>query len=95
MVLEAAAAGLPIIATNVGGVPEVFGPQTDQLIPPDDLGALIAAIEATLDNPVQARHVADAVRARVRSEFAVSTMVDGGLSAYREAIALQKLAQFA
>ena len=33
VVLEAAAAGLPIIATNVGGVPEIFGPQAPQLIP--------------------------------------------------------------
>jgi glycosyltransferase involved in cell wall biosynthesis len=35
VVLEAAAAGVPIIATAVGGVPEIFGPQADALIPPE------------------------------------------------------------
>ncbi len=39
--LEAAAAGVPIIATDVGGVHEIFGPHSAHLIPPDDLGALI------------------------------------------------------
>jgi hypothetical protein len=38
--------------------------------------------------------VAQKIRARVRAEFSVDTMVDGGLAAYREAIALRKLAQF-
>ncbi len=51
VVLEAAAAGVPIIASNVGGVPEIFGPQADRLIPPDDIGALVAAIAAALDDP--------------------------------------------
>ncbi len=37
VVLEAAAAGLPIIATEVGGVPEIFGPQSARLVPADDL----------------------------------------------------------
>jgi glycosyltransferase involved in cell wall biosynthesis len=40
VVLEAAAAGVPIIATAVGGVPEIFGPQADALIPPEDVAAL-------------------------------------------------------
>ena len=70
VVLEAAAAGVPIIATYVGGVPEIFGPQADRLIPPDDLGALIGAITAAID---QIRNKcsdgAKAVKTRVRSEF--------------------------
>ena len=51
VVLEAAAAGLPIIATDVGGIPEIFGPQAARLIPPDDIAALIGAITAALDDP--------------------------------------------
>ena len=53
VVLEAAAAGLPIIATDVGGVPEIFGPQAAQLIPPDDIAALIGAITAAIDDPAR------------------------------------------
>jgi glycosyltransferase involved in cell wall biosynthesis len=94
VVLEAAAAGLPIVATEVGGVPEIFGEYSGHLIPADDLTALVNAIRQSLVDPGQANMVAQKIRARVRAEFSVDTMVDGGLAAYREAIALRKLAQF-
>jgi glycosyltransferase involved in cell wall biosynthesis len=94
VVLEAAAAGMPIIATEVGGVPEIFGAQAAHLIPPDDVAALVEAMGAALNDPGGAQRVAEQVRARVRAEFSLSTMVEGGLSAYREALALRKLAQF-
>ena len=53
VVLEAAAAGVPIIATRVGGIPEIFGPQAEQLIAPDNVDALADAIGAALDGPAQ------------------------------------------
>jgi glycosyltransferase involved in cell wall biosynthesis len=95
VILEAAAAGVPIISTRVGGIPEIFGPQSDQLIAPDDIGALIGAISSALDNPAGLRRVAQMLQARVQAEFSLPAMVDGGLAAYREALALRKLAQFA
>ena len=95
VVLEAAAAGMPMIATRVGGVPEIFGPEMAHLIAPDDAGALAAAIAATLDTPERCREVAQRVRSRVHRDFAVAATVDGGVAAYREAIALRKIAQFA
>jgi glycosyltransferase involved in cell wall biosynthesis len=94
VVLEAAAAGVPIIATAVGGVPEIFGSQSDALIPPEDGAALAGAIAAALDDPAHTHRVAAAVRTRVRSEFSSTVMVEAGLAAYREAIAMRKLAQF-
>jgi glycosyltransferase involved in cell wall biosynthesis len=94
VVLEAAAAGVPIIATEVGGVPEIFGPHAADLIAPDDIAALVEAMRAALADPAATHRVAEQVRARVRVEFSLSTMVDGGLAAYREALALRKLAQF-
>jgi glycosyltransferase involved in cell wall biosynthesis len=94
VVLEAAAAGVPIIATEVGGVPEIFGPQAGHLIPPDDIAALVGAMRAALTDPGEAHRIAEQVRARVRAEFSLSTMVEGGLTAYREALTLRKLAQF-
>ena len=94
VILEAAAAGVPIISTRVGGIPEIFGPQSDQLIPPDDIGALINAISAALDNPTALWRVAQQVKARVQAEFSLPAMVDGGLAAYREALALRRITNF-
>ena len=95
VVLEAAAAGLPIIATDVGGVSEIFGPQTPQLIPADDITALMGAVAAAIDDPAKMQREAETLKARVRSEFSLNTMIDGNLAAYREAIALRKAAHFA
>ena len=94
VVLEAAAAEVPMIATSVGGVPEIFGPQADRLIPPDDLEALMSAIRGRSTNPEQRHGSTQAVKTRVRSEFSVNTMVENVLAAYRDALALRKLAQF-
>jgi glycosyltransferase involved in cell wall biosynthesis len=94
VVLEAAAAGYPILATRVGGVPEIFGPQSDSLIPPNDVDALTAAIANAVAAPAEVMRVSQLVRARVRAEFSLSAMVEGGLAAYRDAIAIHKLARF-
>jgi len=95
VVLEAAAAGMPMIATRVGGIPEIFGQvAATQLIAPDDIGALADAIGAALDAPVDMMRSAHRLKNRVRSEFSLAAMVDGGLTAYREALAMRKLAQF-
>jgi glycosyltransferase involved in cell wall biosynthesis len=93
--LEAAAAGMSIIATDVGGVHEIFGPHSSHLIPPDDLGALIGAINAALTKPEDMHRLAEALRMRVRSEFSLSTMVECNLAAYREAIAARNAARLA
>jgi glycosyltransferase involved in cell wall biosynthesis len=95
VVLEAAAAGMPIIATRVGGMPEIFGGDAAHLIAPDDSAALAAAIDMALADPADLRRLARSVCARTRHEFSALAMVDGGLAAYREAIAMRKLAQFA
>ena len=50
---------------------------------------------AALGDPHEVQRVTQAVRTRVRSEFSSTAMVESGLAAYRETIALQKLAQFA
>ena len=55
VVLEAIAAGLPIVATSVGGMPEIFGPRADELVPPGDAAALAAAIDHMLADPARPR----------------------------------------
>ena len=50
MLLEAAAAGVAIVATDVGGTGEIFPPQCEAacLVPPDDVQAMSAAIDGLL-----------------------------------------------
>ncbi len=94
VVLEAAAGGKPLITTSVGGIPEIYGPLTDTLIPPLDPTALAQAIGQALDNPVATAETARKLRERVQSKFSVDTMVDGVLSAYRTALdAVRKTAR--
>jgi len=74
IVLEAAAAGVPIITTNVGGIKEIFGPFSDQLIAPDNAEILAQAMRATMDNPDETTAKALQLRERVRSLFRIDQM---------------------
>jgi glycosyltransferase involved in cell wall biosynthesis len=87
IILEAAAAGIPLITTNVGGIPEVFGPQTPRLIPPGNPQALAGAISSALADPASQRNEALTLRARVQAEFSVDVMADAVLAGYAEALA--------
>ncbi len=82
VVLEAAAGGVPLVVTNVGGISEIYGPQSDALIPADDAGALAAAIAQALDGGAATTAFAARLRERVSKHFSVESMVDGVLAAY-------------
>jgi glycosyltransferase involved in cell wall biosynthesis len=86
VVLEAAAAGKPLITTRVGGIPEIYGPLSDTLVPPLDAPAMAKAIARALDHPDEAADIAQKLRERVAASFSVDSMVDGALSAYATAL---------
>ncbi len=86
IVLEAAGAGIPLITTNVGGVPEIFGPMTDRLIPSENVPALAQAIEVAVNDIPAMQNAATKLRDRVASAFSVDGMVEGVLAGYREAL---------
>jgi len=86
VVLETAAAGKPLITTRVGGIPEIYGPLSDNLIEAGNATALADAIARTMSDCEAAERLARALRERVASSFSVDTMVDGVLQAYRQAI---------
>jgi glycosyltransferase involved in cell wall biosynthesis len=88
IVLEAAGARVPMVATNVGGVPEIFGPYRDRLIPPDNPGALADALYRTLSAPREGLQAeADQLAAFVAARFSLSGMADAVIAAYHEALA--------
>ena len=87
VVIEAGAAGIPMIAANVGGIPEIFDTQTDALFAPSNAGAMADAIKAALDNPAATAARAEQLRERISEHFSQSAMVEGVLAGYRDAFA--------
>lgn len=82
VILEAAAAAHPLIATAVGGIPEIFGDAATRLIPPGNVPALADAINRMLADPAGAAAEAEALRERIRAHFSISVMVDGIIAGY-------------
>ncbi len=88
IVLEAAGAQAPLISTDVGGIPEIFGPYASRLIACDDVDALAARMSAALTSQPEAlREDARTLAAYVQRQFALDQMIDTVLDGYREAIA--------
>ncbi len=76
-VLEAMAAGRAVVASAVGGIPEVIEDGvTGLLVPPADPGALASAIGALADDPARADAMGLAARAAVESRFSFERMVE-------------------
>jgi glycosyltransferase involved in cell wall biosynthesis len=71
-VMEAMAAGLPVVATSVGGVPELID---DLLVPPGDTRALAGALSSLARDPVRRRALAETSRLRA-ARFSVAAMID-------------------
>jgi glycosyltransferase involved in cell wall biosynthesis len=57
VILEALASGRPVVATNVGGIPEILSEQCGRLVPPRDAGALAQALAATLEKNWEAQAI--------------------------------------
>jgi glycosyltransferase involved in cell wall biosynthesis len=87
VVIEAAAAGIPMVAANVGGIPEIFGTLNDALFAPNIVGAMADAIETALDDPEAALERAKSLRERIFLHFSQKAMVEGVLAGYRDAFA--------
>jgi glycosyltransferase involved in cell wall biosynthesis len=87
VVIEAAAAGVPMVAANVGGIPEIFGEHTEALFAPNIVGATADAIEMALDDPEAALARAKRLRERIFLHFSQKAMVEGIMAGYRDAFA--------
>jgi len=87
VVIEAGAAGVPMIAANVGGIPEIFDTHTDALFPPANVAAMADAIKAALDDPAAMLARAALLRERISAHFSQNAMVVGVIEGYRAAFA--------
>lgn len=73
VLLEAMSAGLPVVATTVGGIPEIVKHgETALLVPPHDPPALAAGMSELLRNPAQAAALADAALHQVRTRHSIA-----------------------
>jgi glycosyltransferase involved in cell wall biosynthesis len=87
VVIEAGAAGTPMVAANVGGIPEIFGSHTEALFAPNMADAMADAIETALEDPAATLLRAKSLRERIFLHFSQKAMVEGVLAAYRDAFA--------
>jgi glycosyltransferase involved in cell wall biosynthesis len=76
-VIEAMALGKPVVATALGGVPELIrDTETGFLVPPDDAGRMADAVEEVLAAPERRAAVGEAAYVEATSRFDVGTFVD-------------------
>jgi glycosyltransferase involved in cell wall biosynthesis len=85
-ILQAMASGLPVVASAVGGIPElVEDGVSGLLLPPGDTPALTTALAALLRDPVHRTKLADAARDRAR-DFSEERFAAGVANVYREVV---------
>ncbi|MBC7812043.1 MAG: glycosyltransferase family 4 protein [Burkholderiales bacterium] len=83
--LQAAQMARPIVASRVGGIPEiVIDGQTGLLVEPDDSHALASAAASLIRDPAAAERIGSAGRARAESVFSFERMVDEYENLYRQ-----------
>jgi glycosyltransferase involved in cell wall biosynthesis len=90
-VLEAMAAGVPVVATDVGGVPELLDDGVEGLLVPRrraDMAA--AAVSRILADPELARALGEAGRTRARERHSLERMVTETVAVYDELLATEE-----
>jgi len=83
VLFEAMAAGVPIVATRVGGVPDVVSPAHAALVAPSDPVALAAEIRAVYRDPASGRARAQRAGERLLSDFAIAPWLERYAAIYR------------
>jgi glycosyltransferase involved in cell wall biosynthesis len=92
VVIEAVAAQLPIVATNVGGIPEIMAPAAGDLIVPDNPDVLAQAMKRLKSmTPDAAAHKARALADFVQQRFTIAAMTTSILNACAHAVQAKRL----
>lgn len=88
VLMEAAAAGRPVVATRVGGVPEIVAEgETGLVVEPGDGVALGEAVSSLLENGERARALGARARSRARARFSLDAQVDSTLAVWDRVVA--------
>jgi L-malate glycosyltransferase len=83
-ILDAQLAGVPVIGTNAGGIPElVFNEKTGLLAENKNPGDIASKIKALLQNPAEGTRLTEAARQHALNGFTADAMVEGTIRAYR------------
>jgi glycosyltransferase involved in cell wall biosynthesis len=91
-ILEAMAAGLPVVASRVGGVPEaVVEGKTGFLVPAGDAAALAEALRRLVADPELRLRLGQAARERAQATFAIERFREAHLGLYRRELAADRL----
>ena len=93
VLFEAMAAGVPIVATRVGGVPDMLAPDEAWLVPPSGPAALAAAVREVVLNPGEAAIRARAACRRLQRECDISEWASAYTMAYESAISVARRRQ--
>jgi glycosyltransferase involved in cell wall biosynthesis len=87
VLLEGMATELPVVATQVGSIPEIVSsPEVGVLVPPRDPGALSREILRLIDDPARRQSLGVAARRRVAEGFPAQRWLNGMKAIYREAL---------
>jgi glycosyltransferase involved in cell wall biosynthesis len=86
VLLEAMDAQVPIVATRVGGVPEILDSQSAFLVESEDVEGLAAALASALENPELARTKSNRAHQRVRERFAIEPWLSSYEAVYQHIV---------
>jgi glycosyltransferase involved in cell wall biosynthesis len=90
-VAEAMCAGLPVVATNVGGIPSMVDDGvTGILVPPRDVGALSSAVIRLLEDRPLRQKIGAAAKERGRRLHAPGVVAQQSVETYREILELEQ-----
>lgn len=93
IVLEAAAAGIPALFTDVGGIGEIVDGTNVALVRPDDVGELAARMTEALERPECMSALAGELRTAIAEKFTIDDMAASVLVIYRRALENAELAK--
>ncbi len=85
-ILEAMRAGLPVVASDVGGVREAIDESCGRVIAPRDVASFRDALTSLVQSPVLRRQLGDAARKRYETEYTVEGMLERTLTVYRSVL---------
>lgn len=94
VLLEAMAAGLPVVSTDISGIPEVLTDRrTGRLVPPEDPEALADALQTLLGDPIRRQSLGDAAQAHAWATFGLETRVRPLAASFKNSLLAAKVAE--